>query len=73
MTLSGGTEETLQGYGTKPLSPPAPPFLLVHAPRVFLHVLWFSSLDKNQHSKFQVGLDARRPYSSSVSSSVLRG
>ena len=28
-------------------------FVLVPAPRIFLQVLWFSSLLKTQHSKFQ--------------------
>ena len=34
------------------------------APRVFLQVLWFSSLHKNEHSKFQFDQDggpARKP------------
>lgn len=32
--------------------------VVVLAPTVFLRVLWFSSLHKNQHGKFQVGHDA---------------
>ena len=35
--------------------------VLILAPRVFLRVLQFSSLRKNQHSKFQLGLGACMP------------
>ena len=32
--------------------------VVILAPRVFLRVLWFSSLHKNQHSKFQFDLES---------------
>ena len=35
--------------------------VLVLAPRVFLRIHRHSSLHKNQHAKFQLGLDARTP------------
>ena len=61
----GAVVRALASHRCGPGSNPAPGLslllVLVLAPRVFLRVLRFSSLHKNQHAKFQLALNARMP------------